>query len=96
MADVFEAEPDGRQSADMSFQPSIFRPVYRALSDEEKTLHDQIKVKAGELEQLIYQTNPPHRRDAQRPTTTNRDIYEGRAMEALELAVMWAVKGLTS
>ena len=95
MAHVFEDGPDGRQSA-TSAPPSIFRPTYRQLSDEEKTLHDEIKAKASELVHLISRTNPPHHRDSERPRMTNRDIYQCRAMEALELSVMWAVKGLTS
>lgn len=94
MTNVFEGEPDGRQSANVHLQTSIFRPVYRALTDEQKALHDALKTKATELEALIRQTaEPPPRYDA---PLSNRHIYETRAMEALELAVMWAVKGLTS
>jgi hypothetical protein len=47
---VFAGQPDGRQAGDI--KPSRFRPQYRALSDEEKALHDEIKNKAVELEQL--------------------------------------------
>ena len=45
MANVYEDEPDARQSDDVNMKTSRFRPKYRALTDEEKELHDQIKDK---------------------------------------------------
>jgi hypothetical protein len=39
-----------RQSDDVAMPVSRFRPKYRALNDEEKALHNEIKAKAAELE----------------------------------------------
>jgi hypothetical protein len=61
---------------------SRFRPQYRALTDDEKALHDAIKSKAVELEALFEQVG--------------RGRYQALGMTALEQAVMWAVKELTS
>lgn len=47
MAHVFEDKPDARQSSDVEYKTSRFRPTYRALTDEEKHLHDLIKLKAA-------------------------------------------------
>lgn len=82
---VFEGKPDARQSDDVAMPVSRFRPRYRALSDEEKKLHDEIKAKAVELESMIEQIKggAPSR-------------YKSLAMTELELAIMWAVKELTS
>lgn len=82
MADVFEGKPDGRQSADVAQPVSRFRPIYRALSDDEKALHDEIKAKAEELEALFSRVKGSR--------------YSALALTALEQAVMWIVKGLTS
>lgn len=82
MADVFEGKPDGRQSADVAHTVSRFRPVYRALTDEEKALHDEIKAKAEELEVLFAKVKPGR--------------YGALAVTALEESVMWIVKGLTA
>jgi hypothetical protein len=81
MPHVFEGEPDGRQ-ADTAIPVSRFRPRYRALTDDEKTLHDAIKAKAAELEALFEQVKPGR--------------YKALSMTALEEAVMWNVKALTS
>lgn len=59
-----------------------FRYRYRALTDEEKHLHDAIKGAAMSLEDWICAT-PDGR-------------YRSLALTALEEAVMWAVKGLTA
>lgn len=53
MSNVFEGQPDGRQSGDVAMPVSRFRPRYRALTDDEKALHDAIKAKAAELEALF-------------------------------------------
>lgn len=82
MAHVYEGAPDARQSADTAEPVSRFRPRYRALTDDEKSLHDQIKAKASELEALIEQVKPGR--------------YRSFGITALEEAVMWTVKGLTS
>lgn len=79
---VFDGEPDGRQSADVAQPVSRFRPIYRALADDEKALHDAIKAKAEELEALFAKVKPGR--------------YTSLALTALEEAVMWAIKGLTS
>ncbi|HCE07489.1 MAG TPA: hypothetical protein DEQ40_02600 [Oxalobacteraceae bacterium] len=82
MADVFEGKPDGGQSADQAHPVSRFRPTYRALSDDEKALHDQIKEKAAQLEALFAQVKPGR--------------YNSLAITSLEQSVMWVVKELTS
>lgn len=81
MANVYEGTPDARQ-ADGEIATSRFRPRYRALSDEEKALHDQIKAKAAELEFLFEQVKPGR--------------YRSLGLTALEEAVMWTVKELTA
>ncbi len=85
MADVFEGKPDARQSADVAHQVSRFRPTYRALTDAEKALHDEIKTKAVEMEGLF---------DCVKDGKPGR--YKALAMTNLEESVMWAVKELTS
>lgn len=82
MATVFDGKPDARQSADVEHIVSRFRPTYRALTDEEKALHDAIKAKAVELEVLFGQVKPGR--------------YNSLGMSALEQAIMWIVKELTS
>jgi ribonucleotide reductase beta subunit family protein with ferritin-like domain len=81
MSNLYEGQPDGRQS-DESIPVTRFRPRYRALSDEEKALHDAIKSKATELEALFGQVK--------------KGRYASLGMTALEEAVMWTVKELTS
>jgi hypothetical protein len=82
MADVFEGKPDARQSADVAHPVSRFRPTYRALTDDEKALHDAIKTKASELEALFDRVKAGR--------------YRALGYTALEESVMWAVKELTS
>ena len=81
MAHVYEGEPDARQSGE-AIPVSRFRPKYRALSDDEKALHDAIKSKAAELEALFERVKPGR--------------YRSLGMTALEESVMWTVKELTS
>lgn len=81
MAHVFEGQPDSRQ-ADTAIAVSRFRPKYRALTDDEKALHDALKDKAGELEALYAQVKPGR--------------YNSLAITSLEQSVMWIVKELTS
>lgn len=82
MAHVYEGQPDGRQSDNVGEPVSRFRPRYRALTDEEKALHDKIKSKAAELEALYEEVKPGR--------------YRALGMTALEESVMWTVKELTS
>lgn len=82
MAHLFEGTPDGRQAPQLGAPVSRFRPTYRALSDEEKALHDAIKSKAAELEALFDQVKVGR--------------YRALGFTALEEAVMWTVKELTS
>lgn len=82
MAHVYDGTPDARQSDDPKMPVSRFRPKYRALTDDEKALHDAIKEKASELEAL-FETVKPGR-------------YRSLAFTDLEASVMWAVKELTS
>lgn len=58
MNNVFEGKPDARQSNDVNLKVSRFRPTYRALTDDEKKLHDEIKNKAVELEELFGKIKP--------------------------------------
>jgi hypothetical protein len=81
MANVFEGPTDSRQ-ADTAIPVSRFRPRYRALTDDEKALHDAIKDKAAELEALFGQVK------------TGR--YNSLALTSLEQSIMWIVKELTS
>lgn len=81
MTHVFEGKPDARQSEDR-IPVSRFRPKYRALSDDEKALHDAIKDKAAELE-VLFEHLPDGR-------------YKSLALTDLEKSVMWIVKQLTS
>jgi hypothetical protein len=81
MANVYEGPTDARQ-ADSAISVSRFRPRYRALTDAEKALHDQLKDKAAELEELFSKVKPGR--------------YNALAITALEQSVMWIVKELTS
>ena len=82
MSHVYTGDPDGRQSADVNAPVSRFRPTYRALTDEEKQLHDALKSKAAELEALFTQVKPGR--------------YNALAVTSLEQSIMWIVKELTS
>lgn len=82
MSHVYEGQPDGRQQDSTAAPVSRFRPRYRALTDQEKALHDQLKDKAAELEALFDQVK--------------NGRYRSLAFTALEESVMWAVKELTS
>ena len=82
MANVYDGPPDGRQSNNVSEPVSRFRPRYRALTDDEKALHDQIKDMAAELEALFAKVKPGR--------------YNALAVTALEQSIMWVVKELTS
>jgi len=82
MTNVFEGPTDGRQSGSVSAIVSRFRPTYRALTDEEKALHDEIKSAADHLESLFNKVKPGR--------------YNALAITALEQSVMWVVKELTS
>lgn len=79
---VFAGTPDARQSDQIETAVSKFRPIYRALTDDEKALHDAIKAKTDELDALFNQVKPGR--------------YRSLAMTALEESVMWCVKELTS
>lgn len=111
MAHVFEGQPDGRQAA-TAIPVSRFRPRYRALDDDEKALHDEIKAKAAELEALFERARdkrfPPPEPIEVRPGdpvemteailgfVDPAAAYFDDGMKSLELAVMWTVKGITS
>jgi hypothetical protein len=78
---VFAGDPDGRQSADPGLAPSRFRPVYRPLSQDEKSIRDDVKAAFAAAEEQIERIKAGR--------------YRSLAMTALEEACMWAVKGLT-
>lgn len=82
MNNVFEGKPDARQSNDVNLKVSRFRPRYRALTDDEKKLHDEIKNKAVELEELFGKIK--------------QGRYNALALTSLEQSIMWAIKELTS
>lgn len=80
MANLFEGAPDSRQSDEM-IEVSRFRPKYRALTDAEKALHDEIKTEFEAVEKLIERVSPGR--------------YRSLALTALEESCMWAIKELT-
>lgn len=80
MTHVFEDEPDERQS-DERISVSRFRPRFRALSEEEKSIHDDIKAKAEELEQIFGKVADGR--------------YHSLALTSLEASIMWIIKELT-
>lgn len=80
MAHVFEDQPDDRQDS-KKIAVTRFRPRYRALSDEEKAVHDEIKAKAEELEGLFDKVADGR--------------YKSLALTELETSIMWIVKELT-
>jgi hypothetical protein len=80
MPHLYEGKPDDRHAGDIAV--SRFRLRYRALTDEEKALHDELKTKASELELLFNQVKPGR--------------YNALAMTSLEQAIVWIVKELTS
>lgn len=82
MTHVFEGKPDARQSDDVAMPTSRFRPKYRALTPDEKALHDEIKAQAVVLETLFEKVKPGR--------------YRALGLTALEEAVMWTVKELTA
>lgn len=82
MSNVYDGPTDGRQQKEVSAPVSRFRPRYRALTDDEKALHDQIKDKVAELEVLFGKVKPGR--------------YNALAITSLEQSVMWVVKELTS
>ena len=81
-ANVYAGAPDARQSDKIDEPLSRFRPRYRALTDDEKALHDEIKAKAAELEAAFERVK--------------NGRYKSLGITALEQAVMWTVKELTS
>jgi hypothetical protein len=81
MSNVFEGQPDARQSEMVTEKMSRFRPVCRALSLEEKQLHDEIKASYEQVEKLIDKL-PAGR-------------YRALAYTALEESCMWGIKCLT-
>ena len=81
MSNIFAGPTDARQSDDVTMAVSRFRPKYRALTPEELALHNAIKEKASELEELFSRVS------------SGRE--QSLAMTKLEEAVMWIVKGLT-
>lgn len=82
MTNVYEGKPDSRQMAETTAPVSRFRPRYRALTDDEKALHDALKDKAAELEALFAKVKSGR--------------YNALAITSLEQSVMWIVKELTS
>ncbi|GGL48339.1 DUF7681 family protein [Caulobacter rhizosphaerae] len=82
MAHPLEGTPDGHQAPQLGAAVSRFRATYRALTDEKKSLHDAIKAKAVEMEALFDLVKPGR--------------YRSLGLTALEEAVMWTVKELTS
>lgn len=85
MANVFGEKPDARQSEDQAMPVSRFRPRYRALSDDEKKLHDELKDQAVNLEKLFDQVK-----------AGKAGRYKALAFTALEESIMWIVKELTA
>lgn len=82
MANVYEGQPDARQSSSVDHPVARFRPTYRALTDDEIKLHDELKTKATELEALFGRVKSGR--------------YNSLAITSLEQSIMWIVKELTS
>lgn len=82
MANVYEGAPDSRQSGSETEKLSRFRPRYRALSDEEKAFHDELKDGYALIEAMLDKL-PAGR-------------YRALALTTLEASCMWAVKELTA
>lgn len=83
MTNIYEGTTDSRQASDTEeLKPSRFRPRYRALSDSEKILHDALKSKAVEMEELFNQVKDGR--------------YKSLALTSLEESIMWIVKELTA
>lgn len=99
MPDLYEGQTDARQAQE-PIVPSRFRPRYRPLSEREKALHDAIKAKAAELEELFEQIPVVRNLAADREGVRINPSYLGRdgalAMTHLEDAVMRAVRALTA
>lgn len=97
MTHVYDGIPDARQAGDIT--PSRFRPQYRALSDEEKALHDAIKMKAAEMEVLFnkvhdlrYPPLPPITIELGEPL----DLAEGVSLAGFDLAHEYLHEGMRS
>ncbi|MGH6950845.1 MAG: DUF7681 family protein [Vitreimonas sp.] len=102
---VFEGAPDARQSDDTATPVSRFRPRYRALTAEEKALHDEIKAKAEELDALISKVwsgpvgdmlSQPADFEANKERAATVGRYKSLAVTSLEQSIMWAIKALTA
>lgn len=81
MSHIYENQPDERQAQE-EIKPSRFRPRYRQLNDDEHALHDALKNKAVELEELFNQVKDGR--------------YKSLAFTSLEESIMWIVKELTA
>ena len=82
MTNVFEGQPDARQSANIAEPLSRFRPRYRALTEEEKVFHDNLKLAYENVERCME--------------VLSAGRYKSLALTALEESCMWAVKQLTA
>lgn len=89
---VFEGAPDDRQSFDPGLIPSRFRPRYRALSEDERVLHDAIKLQATAVEDMFDQVDAMRAAHGLEP----QPRYKALAITALEESIMWAIKALTA
>ena len=81
MPNVFEDQPDARQSDDEKMPVGRFRQRYRKLSASEVAQHDALKDAYEAVGDLIDKL-PAGR-------------YRALAMTSLEASCMWAVKQLT-
>ena len=79
---VFAGKPDDRQSGDVAMPTSRFRPRYRALTPEEKAIHDEVKAAFEAAERQVERIKPGR--------------YRALAITALEESCMWAIKELTA
>lgn len=101
MANVFDGEPDKRQS-DGKPEATLFRPRYRKLTDDKLALHDQIKAKADELAALFAKIDttvfgvPSPEFDVVASLAGNKTGNVVLGLRHLEDAVYRAVKALTA
>lgn len=91
-------QADARMALEGSERPSVFRPKYRKLDDDELMRMNAVKASAQELWDLMddamnHRFGTPENTGAAVSPAACRE--HSLARTKLEEAVMWAVKGLT-
>ena len=91
-------QADSRMTLENEERPSIFRPKYRKLDDDELERMNNVKAQAQELwdsidDAMNHRFGVPE--DTREPVPMAACREHSIARTKLEEAVMWAVKGLT-